>query len=385
MAILHKPRGTRPAPSTSRTPVNEGSNSPQTTGRKLSEREHLKASAHHETFTDLVSNRPRAPVNTPEWPLATAQTEPVAPWTADSSIEQSTANQSLRSTRSSHPRELSAQTAVYSFSKASFDDPTANVMPEVLQLARGSISSSYDNPPNQPWHLPEPAIAGPPIAVADTTNPTTMPPENTMRGEQNCLRVIPHAASPLVRPIQSNAPALEPSPNGNVPAANRTGVQRPVRPPSLLFDHRKALSTYSEASSSIGSQLSPHYLSQPESPSVRDFEEAWELASLARPASLGSDHGSPRPADRVANRASSNLVNVPEFPRPGFQGYSIAEPQHASSRTRRTPASAIFSPEQALSSNDPLAQPWNDASGHGLTTALDELIDDLGYLGTLIV
>ncbi|KAL8997381.1 MAG: hypothetical protein Q9188_006337 [Gyalolechia gomerana] len=381
MAIFHKLRGTRSAPSTSKNPVGKGSKSPKTIGRKLGETQYSKAPAPHETFTNLSSSRLRVPVNTQDGPLATAQTDPVAPWTADSSVERSVANQSSLSTAGSCSRKLSAQTAVNSkYSKGNFGDPIAKVIPEAHQLTRGSISSPCDNPLDR--CLPEPATARPHAALVDGVQ---MPQGNATRVEQNCLNALQHAASPLVLPIQSNAPGLEASSDEKAPAANRTGLQRPMRPLSLLFDNRETLSTYYTASPSLGSQSSPHFLSQPESPSVRDFEEAWELGSPARPASLGSNCGNPSLADQVADSASSDILDMPQSPSSGFQGYSIPEPEHASSLTLRKPASARFSPNLELSSSDHLVQSWNDGSVHGPTTTLDELVDDLGYLGKMIV
>ncbi|KAL8935427.1 MAG: hypothetical protein Q9216_005431 [Gyalolechia sp. 2 TL-2023] len=392
MTIFRKLRGTRSAPSTSKISVAEGSKPRTMSGKMLRERQHM-ASAHDETFVDLLSGRLRAPVNTPEWPSAITQTHPVSPWTSDSSIELSDANQSSLSTASSYPRPLSTQTAVHStLSEPGFDYSKANVpdVPEVRQLARGSVVPTHDNPPDRSWYIPEPATTRAQLAPTDTTDSTKMSQANTMTAEHNCLKAVQHAASPLVLPIQSNALGQEASIDGIAPAANRTRLRQQTRPPSLLLDNRDTLSTYYDATSSLGSQSSPHCLSRPDSPSLRDFEEASESGSPAGPASLGSrcEYSSSSLADQVADGDSAGMLHIAQFPSSGFQGYSIPGSEHASSSlTLRKPASATFSPNRELSSNDQLVRSWNDGSAHGLpVTVLDELVgDDLGYLGKMIV
>lgn len=384
MAIFQKLRGTRSAPCTSK---NSDEKPLKPDKRKLSEAQQNEAPAHSETFADLLSSRLRAPVNTPDWPSVTAYTAPVAPWTADSSVEPPKTSQSSLRTASSSSHQPSAPEPILStISRDEFNDRTANVLSEDRQMDQGSgsgfVPSTHGTVSNQSWYRPELAATG---SHAASTNPAWISQEGTTRVEQNCLNAVQHAASSFILPIQSNVPVQTTSPNVYVPTTHREGLQRPVRPPSLLFSTREALSTYYASSSSIGGQLSPHYLSQPESPSVRDFEEAWESESTDQISGSNSTYGHPPLIDKPANSDLSGLLNIPHSPGSGFQGYSLPEPEHESALTLRKPASVIFSPKQELSSKNHLVQSWNDGMTHGPTTTLDELVDDLGYLGKMIV
>lgn len=372
MAIFQKLRGTRSAPSTSKEHADRGEKSSGSSKRKLSEMEHLKASGHYEPFTNLMSSRLRAPVNTPDWPSVIAHTAPIAPWTADSSI---------------NSRESSAKVMHPAMPGIDFKGPTASVISDDQQLARGSgsPSSAHSNVLNQSWYLPDLVATGPHNSTADLVKVSL---ESTTKVEQKCLKAVQHAASPLVLPIQSNVVAQNSSADVNMQATNRNGLQRSVRPPSLLFDTRENLSNYYATSLSLGGQLSPHYLSQPESPSVRDFEEAWESGYADPPSYLGSNRGNSPLADLLPNSSPFELLEISHSPNNGggrFKGYSLPEPEHASDLTLRKPASVMFSPKQELSSNDHLVQSWNDGMTHGPITALDELVDELGYLGKMIV
>lgn len=74
---------------------------------------------------------------------------------------------------------------------------------------------------------------------------------------------------------------------------------------------------------------------------------------------------------------------------PHFSGYSPSEADHGSMLTVKEPQSAPFEPlgfRSPLQQNDSQIriQAWNDGTKHP-ATALEELIDDLGYLGKLII
>ncbi|KAL8823180.1 MAG: hypothetical protein Q9191_006100 [Dirinaria sp. TL-2023a] len=74
---------------------------------------------------------------------------------------------------------------------------------------------------------------------------------------------------------------------------------------------------------------------------------------------------------------------------PHFSGYSPSEADHGSMLTIKEPQSAPFEPlgfRSPLHQNDSQirVQAWNDATKHP-ASALEELIDDLGYLGELII
>ncbi|KAL8836938.1 MAG: hypothetical protein Q9170_002738 [Blastenia crenularia] len=383
-AIIQKLRGTRSVPTTSKWRVKKSLKSPTLLGGTLCDTECYDVPIHPQIFENVLGRQLRAPVNTPEWPLAAVQNDPVAPWTADSSIERSSSIQSSMSTTNHHQFVLSDQGTLQSgFSRASSNGSTEEPASEVRQPARRSVSFTHDTYADQSWHLRESVISelnGP------SDHATRVSEDDATSVEQDCLNTVQKAASPLVLPIQSNAPSLETSPNGVAPAAHRNGLKRPARPPSLLYDKTETLATFLTTSPSFYGQLSPHYLSQPESPSVRDFEEAWESGSQTRPASTISNLENLRLADDIIPHDTHfEPLKMPQLPSPGFQGYSLPEPEYSSTATVRKPASANVTSNQELSKDDRFVHSWNDAPAEGYATNLDELVDDLGYLGQVIV
>ena len=148
--------------------------------------------------------------------------------------------------------------------------------------------------------------------------------------------------------------------------------------------------------------ISPCHLSQPETPVMSDYGD--ELAPfLHDPESLA----------QIGSCTSSELdlpltepfsrTRLPDLPRQqqddtqtshatwgGFQGYSLRDHDHASVNTiRKIPSFTPKSPDGASaftpqSNKQALAHSWDDASEHPMT-ALGELVEDLGYLGKVII
>lgn len=385
MAMFHRMRGTRSAPSTGNSQGRECS----TSSRSHGETEECIVRPCHGPFTDLKASRVRAPLNTPEWPLAPTHIEHVAPWTADSSIDRSAAVNASLATSSYQPTEQVSQIASQPrFSEGSSSRLNDGHGVRSLQTSRRSASSSCDT------YLDQPSVR--PVSTAALSS--TVACNNTMKGRDpeeqstlsrsriggNCLDAVCRESSPLVLPIQLNAPFSEILPVEETTATHSTGLKRPTRPPSLLYDDRRTLETFYAASSSYVSQLSPHYLSQPDSPSVRDFEEAWDSESQTRAGSQDLFREDPPLLDNDNSVPTLELLQTPQFPSPGFQGYSLPEQDCGSTLTLRKPASAT-TPAQELSDNDHLVQSWNDGSGHSHVATLDELVDDVGYLGQAII
>ena len=196
------------------------------------------------------------------------------------------------------------------------------------------------------------------------------------------------ASSLFVLPIQSNtlpAGALGVEPTAVGPVA---GMKQSVRPPSLLRDNRATLETFYTMNSTLAGQLSPHCLSQPESPSVRDFEETWELESQPQYTSQCiSSKGPPFLAEPISVPELGSL-QMRQFSSPEFQGYSLPDAEHGSALTFVKLPSTISRPARKRSpssENHSFVQSWNDGSDQRHLTALDGLVDDLGYLGQIIV
>ncbi|KAL8987845.1 MAG: hypothetical protein Q9177_002999 [Variospora cf. flavescens] len=391
MAMFHKMRGARSASSGTKPRETQRSSS-----RPGWETEPCSIPVRRPTPAGPKTSRVRTPVNTPmntpEWPLAPPQTVRFASWAADSSINQSSprhtpsrfssCNDSRTATRSALPAG--------SFYAAEGD----RGLPAPQSNRTSSAWSSNDRHDYQPNPIPQSTST---TAAATTTNIDEEPAAQTTLQvpniEEDCLNAVRRAASPLVLPIQSNAP---PSPSKQ-PAP--TGLRRTTRPPSLLHDNRETLQTFYAISSSScgGGQLSPHYLSRPETPSVRDFEVV--SGSSASQTRTGSQDLSIQPSIRLIDteRAStgqgSSHPPPPQQPPPcpRFQGYTLPEQEYKSTLTLRKPASAGFAPDDAiagerLGENDQLVREWDDGScSAGQLTGLEGLVQELGFLGRAIV
>lgn len=135
--------------------------------------------------------------------------------------------------------------------------------------------------------------------------------------------------------------------------------------------------------------MSPYHLAQPDTPSGSEFGcdllETCEVSNSEPPVTLSNVRGSKDV--RIGSTANLHDTEYPELE--GFQGYNLAEPEQASARTlRKFPSTTLEScgggsPFGKTGSKD-LVHSWNDGSEHRIT-ALEELVDDLGYLGELIV
>ncbi|KAI4142266.1 MAG: hypothetical protein L6R39_005010 [Caloplaca ligustica] len=379
MAIFHKLRGTRSAPSTSRCLPDERPRS----SRPPWELEQGNNRADHSSFKNAKDS-----INTPEWPLADTQRDQIIPWTADPSIAQSAQGRISLTARSHRSFGQETQTASHSrLSAESFGCPIGEQGPRALE-ANSRSPSSHDSRSHESSVLPKP-IAATPSNTTSSINTGDEPADEQGISqwssiEEDCLETVRRGASPLVLPIQSNVPSLEASQNEQTVVAHSKGLERARRPLSLLHDARETLKTFYAASSSYDGQLSPHYLSQPESPSVRDFEEVWESESQTQ---VGSQDLTPEDPPLLGGKSKIvgfDLFQTRQAPSPSFQGYSLPQEDHASTLTLRKPANAVFPPTQDQSQNDHLVQSWNDGSGHPHLTASDGLADDLGYLGQVI-
>ena len=145
--------------------------------------------------------------------------------------------------------------------------------------------------------------------------------------------------------------------------------------------------------------MSPYHLSQPETseaetPGMSEFgddlppsfldSDAHFLTRFDRPYSRA---GSPDPSRQVGDAQPSHTTGLGSGP----LCYSLPDQDHASVLTvRKLPSLTIIKPAEGSpftttqqSSKQDLVRSWNDGSEHQ-TSALGELVDDLGYLGRLI-
>lgn len=139
---------------------------------------------------------------------------------------------------------------------------------------------------------------------------------------------------------------------------------------------------------------SPIQLSQPETPILSDFGDdtvSWRRGSD----SLDVDVAYLKPPSRAPPlpppppHQQPMLLNpfMTKAPPSGFPGYSIPDDDQGSTHPMRKTSSVTSGhpvhPLHHQTSTKDLVQSWNDGSGHQMT-ALEELVDDLGYLGAII-
>lgn len=328
-----------------------------------------------------------------EWPPAVAQPAYVAPWVADSTTDHVPAGYPSYSTASQSTIGLNLQPASQMLYEDVLDDSSmrrSSTKPKPSSPA--SFPASANNELEGQSVFGAPTTACTPADSANMTIPrwrdfheTNLPrPKNLTESSTGTIR----EGSPFALPIQTNTPRIGLSEGEKSRTSSVTRVARSARPPSLLHDNRETLESFYLASPTLDGQLSPHYLSQPESPSVRDFEEAWESEDQSRLASQSTPCESPPLLGNPTFGGDFDLLPMPQLPSSGFQGYSLPETEHASTLTLRKLPSNTFTPSQQRSPSSHshrLVQSWNDGSNQQHLTALDELVDDLGHLGQIII
>ena len=140
-------------------------------------------------------------------------------------------------------------------------------------------------------------------------------------------------------------------------------------------------------------QSSPMQLSLPETPTLSDFEDdnaSWTHGSDSIKVDIihlkAPSRAPPLPPLTSQGPTFANPFRI-HAPLSGFQGYSLPQDEQGSMHTLRKPASVTsFHTDHRLHhqpSSEDLVQSWNDGSEHRVT-ALEELVDDLGYLGAFI-
>lgn len=135
--------------------------------------------------------------------------------------------------------------------------------------------------------------------------------------------------------------------------------------------------------------MSPYHLSQPDTPSISEFGgdilETRIVSNFEPHVALFNVDG----PKKVFIGSTANLHDTQYAELDGFQDDSLSEAEQASVLTLRKSSSTTLgshgggSPFGRSGSKD-LVHSWNDGSEHRIT-ALEELFDDLGYLGEMIV
>lgn len=157
-------------------------------------------------------------------------------------------------------------------------------------------------------------------------------------------------------------------------------------------------SPYLDSNTTHSNPMSPLHLSQPETPVMSEFGDehcsirrnSTSPAQLAISDSLSLDQLPLRPPSRAAPPPPASKPATAYSTVGGFQGYSIPDSDHTSVLTIRKLPSTTFKPADNPSNfgqqgaKKELVESWNDGSEHRMS-ALSELVEDLGYLGTVII
>ena len=160
------------------------------------------------------------------------------------------------------------------------------------------------------------------------------------------------------------------------------------------------LSPYLDSNTTHSNPMSPLHLSQPGTPVMSEFGDehfsirrnSTSLAQLTLSDSQALDQSSLRPPSRVAPAPPARKPATAYSTLGGFQGYSLPDSVHTSVLTIHQLPSNPFKPIPADTASifgqqgkrKDLVESWNDGSEHHMS-ALSELVEDLGYLGKMII
>jgi len=206
-----------------------------------------------------------------------------------------------------------------------------------------------------------------------------------------------NATTPNLNNFHTLEPPIFP-PNGAPPqllrnhfsAWNTTTVAPSPTSPDIIDDHTSPSLT--SATDTSSDPLSPYRLSfHFDTPSSPELDGTTNTTPHEYRTSTYS-HPTSRPVDVADNHPTFDPLPNLDHNAPTFQAYSLPALHHASDLTLRklpTPRGAFSPapPRPAPDSHDRspgLVQSWNDGSAHRLT-AKEELLDDLAYLGDMIV
>lgn len=244
--------------------------------------------------------------------------------------------------------------------------------------------SSYYTPPEEPRDAPSYLTP----SAADQSNDVVL---SDYFGQ---LDLAPYGGEPLTDPEKTH---LEEQIHA-VPSTESSGsLELGYHSPN--YGYAESLASYAAsanfspclASNTTHSGLmSPCHLSQPGTPFMSEFGDEF-LPALRELDSLDLDLSA-----RPSSRTGPPKLSLPQEGDPrdshatlgGFQGYTL--PDRASVLTiRKLPSLTLqktdaSSPFTQQGSKQDLVHSWNDGSERHMT-ALGELVDDLGYLGQLII
>lgn len=223
------------------------------------------------------------------------------------------------------------------------------------------------------------------------------------------LNLVPDAQETLADPTKMPFDEQIIVPNAVPPTETLGSLELDFHSPK--YGYAESLASYATSAnfspclasnSTHSGPTSPCHLSQPETPDTSEFgddflpplRDSESLTQTGRRTSSDLDLLLARPSSRPAPphllRPQGDHRQDSHVTLGGFQGYSLPDHDHASVLTIRKLPSSIFtktdgaSPFTQQSGEQDLVHSWNDGSEHRMT-ALGELVDDLGYLGKVII
>ncbi|KAL8702621.1 MAG: hypothetical protein Q9201_004199 [Fulgogasparrea decipioides] len=320
-------RRTRSAPTASKAHVRPGQNMPRPIWPRAEGLGNQARGAQQSTTAHVPYSQYMAPGGTPERPLGASQLSGVAPPKAET-LDQRAVTSPISMTSTSHRSEESAHPTAKQLDahdRSSFKGP----LQVTSIMFRGSEENSSPKSAGscldqqtfslQPSTITSDAASVNTVVRNESDKAQANPPQP--RDVEDDLCTVYKAASPLLLPIQSNARGLGDNGAETTSTATKSPPQQPKRLPSLLCDDKNTLRTAYYECSLFDRPLSPYCLSQPESPSVRDFEEGWASESNHSELACGNDALENSP--QLGN--SSNLLQLPLLPSPGFSIDHLSE------------------------------------------------------------
>ncbi|KAL8870254.1 MAG: hypothetical protein Q9174_003658 [Haloplaca sp. 1 TL-2023] len=357
-------RGTRSAPAT---PAGETS----LDTRRPKKRKAMVQPAKREMqeSTPCPDQLPRAPAPTPERTSPSLQSTWTTP-RARPSIQRANADSTtVASSRNSHyASSVSTGTNVQAHENTDLIDRFGATTIPSQSMAAQPLSSTLPNHAQQARSYAEEQTA-PPSSFSNA--PTTWSRDAAQdvqprHNDPGVHHATAHRATSIMLPIQTNIPHAESEDRSHEMNQSVGGNLRERRLPSLLHDNKSTINTYFIECPPADGPLSPYNLSQPDTPSTRDFDST-------PPSEMSSSARESREQYPLRNH-DGNFLPSPQLPSPGFSLYHLPEENQTSATTLKK-----------LPSMDHLVRQWDDGAEQRRMSHADTLGTDLGYLGRVIL
>ncbi|MCJ1369256.1 hypothetical protein MMC20_000466 [Loxospora ochrophaea] len=162
-------------------------------------------------------------------------------------------------------------------------------------------------------------------------------------------------------------------------------LERQLSVSDSSYSSSDIFSPSSSSATAYSNCMSPFHLSQPETPTTGEFEEyslGFSLGKITTSLLPTCEEDDAGLQDLPSGRAQSNTAHLNIS---GFQGYTQPKEEYGSALTLRnlSPKSSRGEPSLDQKSGQNLVESWNDGVEDRIA-AMDDLLDDLSYLGGMI-